>query len=60
MDKYLYLLRRGKVEEDTVAKVQIPRKLSEKVDWANIGMDDVPALLNGEGGYFWVHPAIRE
>ena len=53
VDKY------GKVEEDTVAKAQIPRKLSAKVDWANIGMDDVPALLNGEGGYFWAHPAIR-
>lgn len=54
VDKY------GKVEEDTVAKAHISRKLSKKVDWTNIDMDDVPALLNEEGDYFWAHPAIRE
>ena len=54
VDKY------GKVEEYTVAKAYISRKLSEKVNWANVGMDGVPVLLNGEGGYFWVHPAIRD
>ena len=53
VDKY------GKVEEDTVAQAHVSRKLSEKVNCVNIDMDDVPALLNGEGDYFWAHSAIR-